>query len=169
MKPLFLLFAWLLSFPALGQTAPQDAVETQRIEAVIEAFRTSIIDKDKSRFVGLFLHEGITWQSVRGDDSLRRLRQKQPEAAKVEVDPARGYVSFIDGIVAGKKRFEEKFWNVNIETDGDIASVRFDYSFHAGDSETNRGKEAWQLVNTGDGWKIVSVIWSVHVKPEPSS
>ena len=38
----------------------------------------------------------------------------------------------------------------------------FDYSFHAGGRETNHGREAWQLVNTDDGWKIISVIYSVN-------
>ncbi len=31
---------------------------------------------------------------------------------------------------------------------------------------TNSGKEAWLLVNTGAGWKIVSAIWSVHLPKE---
>ena len=51
---------------------------------------------------------------------------------------------------------------MKIETDGDVASVWFDYAFLADGRETNRGKEAWQLVNTGEGWKIVAVVWSMN-------
>lgn len=168
MKSLLLLLACLLSLPAWSQARATDTeVQTRQIEALIEAFRTSIIDKDKQRFVQLFLYENIAWQSVKSDDLLQRIRQKQPEAVKVGINPKSNHLSFIDGIVASKDRMEEKFWNIKIDTDGDMASVLFDYSFHSGGRETNHGKEAWHLLNTGDGWKIVSVIWSVNVKPTP--
>lgn len=140
-------------------------VQVKQIEAVIEAFRTSIITKDKARFVELFLHDKVTWQSVEGDESLRLMRQNRPEAEKLRLDANKNHLSFIHRIVTDPARREEKFWNVDIRTDGDIASVFFDYSFHTDDRETNRGKEAWHLVNTGESWKIASVIYSVHRKP----
>ena len=167
MKSLVLALACLSSFPAFAQTEAKAAETTQEIEAVVEAFRTAIIDKDKERFVKLFLHENITWQSVKGDETLAFVRQKTPDAAKVAVNPQKTYLSFIDGIVAAKEKQEEKFWNIKIDTDGDVASVFFDYSFHASDKKTNDGKEAWHLVKTDDGWKIVSVIWSVNRTPTP--
>ena len=166
MKSLPLALACLLSFPALAQTEVKAAeTPTQQIQAVVEAFRTAIIDKDKARFASLFLHENITWQDVTGDANLQRIREKRPEARKVRIDPKDNYVSFIEGIVSDKDRSEEKFRNVKIDTDGDIASVWFDYSFHSNDRETNHGKEAWHLVRTDDGWKIVSVIWSMNWNP----
>ncbi|HEY0661993.1 MAG TPA: nuclear transport factor 2 family protein [Lysobacter sp.] len=169
MKSLLFLLACLFSLPAFGQTPAKDANAQTQIEAVIEAFRTSIIDKDKPRFVALFLHDQVTWQSVKGDGLLQRVRQKRPDAAKVGINRQSNHLSFIDGIVGNKERVEEKFWNTRIDTDGDIASVTFDYSFHSGNRKTNHGKEAWHLVNTGDGWKIVSVIWSVNVDPMPEA
>lgn len=153
--------ATLLSFPALAPAA-SNAAAVRDIEAVVEAFRTSIIDKDKARFVGLFLHDGITWQSVDGDDFVQRRRLKNPKARKVEVEAKYNPQSFIDGIVSDQARTEETFRNVKIETDGDVASVWFDYAFLQDGRETNRGKEAWQLVNTGEGWKIVAVVWSMN-------
>lgn len=152
------------------QTPPEDeALAIRQIEAVIEAFRTSIIDKDKDRFVKLFLDQGGTWQPVKSDDRLRRIRQTEPGVAKVRVDAEVNYLSFIDGIVAAKDRQEERFGNIVIDTDGDIAAVTFDYTFHSGERETNRGKEAWQLVNTDGGWKIASVVWSARDSPGPTA
>ena len=101
------------------------------------------------------------------DEGLQRVRQKNAQAMKVRINPEKNYLSFIEGIVADPRRSEEKFENVRIDTDGDIASVYFDYSFHADGRKTNYGKEAWHLVNTDDGWKIVSVIWSVIPVPAP--
>ena len=167
-KSLLLALACLLSFPAFAQTEVKAAeTPTQQIEAVVEAFRTAIIDKDKERFVKLFLHENITWQDVTSDANLQRIREKRPEAAKVRFDPKDNYLSFIDGIVSDKEKSEEKFRNVKIDTDGDIASVYFDYTFNQDGRETNHGEEAWHLVKTDDGWKIVSVIWSMNWTPAP--
>ena len=162
-SPLFLL-ACLLSFPAFGQ-APVKNPDTASVDAVIAAFSACIVDKDKERFVKLFLHENTAWQSVTGDANLRRVREKKPEAPKVRVNPKSGHLSFIDSIVADKEREEEKFRDIKIESDGDIASVFFDYNFHMDGKQTNHGKEAWHLVRTDDGWKIVSVIWSVNWTP----
>lgn len=76
-------------------------------------------------------------------------------------------MAFIDGIIETSARKEEKLWNVRIDSDGQVASVSFDYSFHSGDYKSNWGQEAWQPVHTGQGWKINSVIYSVHLNPEP--
>lgn len=163
MKPALLL-ALLLSFPMLGHAA-EVAVDNRSVEAVVEAFRASIVDKDKPRFVKLFLDQNTVWQNVVGEANLRKMREKQPEAVKVRIDSKDNPTAFIDEIVADKERQEEKFRNVKIDSDGEIASVYFDYSYHAGDKETNHGKEAWHLVRTDEGWKIVSVIWSVNWTP----
>ena len=164
MKTLPLLLACLLSFPAFCQPSAKNP-DTASVQAVIAAFGASIVDKDKERFAKLFLHENTAWQSVTGDANLRKVREKKPEAPKVRINPKSGHLSFIDSIVADKEREEEKFRDIKIESDGDIASVFFDYSFHMDGKETNHGKEAWHLVRTDDGWKIVSVIWSVNWTP----
>ncbi|GAB3377723.1 Cif family virulence factor [Lysobacter fragariae] len=163
MKTLALLFCILWPFSVTAHATASDT-DTPRVQikAVIEDFRTAIIDHDSARFTRLFLHETPIWQRVLGDEGLKRLRAKNPAATKVAIDPEKTYRSFIEGIVADSRRTEETFGNIRIDTDGDIASVYFDYSFNADGRMTNYGKEAWHLVNTGDGWKIVSVIWSVN-------
>ena len=169
MKTLTALLVCLLPFVARADAASleREGAAKQQIEAVIETFRTAIIDRDRDRFSQLFLHDQPIWQRVVSDEGLQRMRQKDPGAMKVRVNPESTYLSFIDGIVASQRRTEETFENIRIDTDGDIASVYFDYSFNADGRRTNYGKEAWHLVNTGEGWKIVSVIWSVIPVPPP--
>ncbi|NOK12278.1 nuclear transport factor 2 family protein [Corallococcus exercitus] len=165
-----LVLVLLLSVPVPALAAPRDvAAHTRQIEAVVEQFRTAILHKDKERFLKLFLHDSPIWQSVHADESLARVRQKVPDATKVRVAPKDNHLDFIDWIVSGKEQREEKFSHVRIDTDGDIASVTFDYSFHVDGRMTNSGREAWHLVNTGGGWKIVSVIWSVTPPKESRS
>jgi hypothetical protein len=160
-KPSLLLLACLVSLPAFAQSGPKDTdPSTEQISAVIDDFRTSIINKDKKRFLSLFLHESITWQSASSDELLKRALQKNPKAVKLVINDKRNPATFIDGIVADKERNEEKFSNIKINTDGTVASVYFDFTFHEGEQIVNRGQESWHLVNTGNGWKIASVVWS---------
>ncbi|TKR29244.1 hypothetical protein FCE95_13850 [Luteimonas gilva] len=160
MKTALAAFALLLALPAYAQTSTNP--DTQSVEAVVEAFRASIVERDQARFKKLFLDERTTWQSVTGAKNLAEVRKKKPAAVKVRIDPTNNPRNFIDEIAADKVKSEEQFRDVKIQSDGDIASVYFDYSFLADGKETNHGKEAWQLVHTDDGWKIVSVIWSVN-------
>lgn len=146
---------------AQGGTAQDTTTQKQQIEAVIETVRTSIIEKDKAKFTALLFSEDIPWTSVMDARKLDQVREKKPEAKRVYPSAGKGPIEFIDSIVADKERQEEKFENVRIESDGNIASVWFDYSYHDGAKKTNWGKESWQLVRTDDGWKINSVVWSV--------
>ena len=76
--------------------------------------------------------------------------------------PEVNHVTFIDGIVSSPRSSEEVFSGVRIDTDGDIASVAFDYRFLSDGRQTNWGREMWQLVRTEEGWKIISVVWTIH-------
>jgi len=160
MKTVLAVIALLLALPADAHAEPDR--DLRSVEAVVEAFRASIVDRDEERFMKLFLDDRTVWQYVVGDANLAKMREKNPQAAKAKVDAKNNPRSFIDGIAADKAKSEERFRDVQVLSDGDIASVYFDYSFLADGKETNRGKEAWQLVRTDDGWKIVSVIWSVN-------
>lgn len=166
MKRLWIFLACLLPLSAFAQAPTPDS--DTAIRAVVEAFRTAIIDKDKARFVALFVPGNVGWQSTRSDAALQRVRVKNPKAVKTRFNPESTYLTFIDDIVGDKESTEETFDNVRIETDGDIASVVFDYRFIGGGVESNNGKEAWQLIRTDEGWRIISVIWSVNLPPEPA-
>jgi hypothetical protein len=166
MKPLWILLACLLSLPASAE--PLSPHHEAGIRTVIEAFRASIVEKDKARFVALFVPGPVTWQSVDSDDALERRRKKHPQASKARFDRDSTHLSFIDNIVSDSKRTEETFDRIRIDSDGDIASVVFDYRFIAGGVESNHGQESWQLLRTDQGWRIISVIWSMRPSREPT-
>lgn len=155
-----LLPAWLPVIAA--QNAPADV---KAIEQVVESFRTSLINKDKPTYMSLFFSdkpEDIGWQFVSEDARLQDIRKAKPDAIKARQIPANNFIALIDGAVASPKLKEETFSNTKIETDGDVASVSFDYSFHDDGVKTNWGREMWQLVRTEQGWKIFSVIYSIR-------
>jgi len=142
--------------------------ETSKIEAIIEVFRVSIINKDKPSFVDLFYNETVPWLGVSSDKTLALAPPPPPKENKKVRQRTKvnggNYLSFIDWIVSTPKAIEEKFWDVKILQDGDIASVHFKYSFHQDENKTNWGEEAWHLVRTEQGWKIASVIYSITIK-----
>ena len=164
-KKLIVSALLLLSFgfqPALAvQNDPKDVAA---INEVVEAFRTSIIKKDKATFVSLFYSENpehVTWQFVDDDIRVTRFRKFAPEGRKALTVPHSNYLTFIDEITkAGAKPSEEPFRDIIIDTDGEVASVNFNYSFLLDGEEMNWGREMWHLVRTEEGWKIISVIFS---------
>ena len=164
----FILTACLLFgmyLPASAQVADNGK---QQIEAVVEAFRTAIIDKDQAKFMQLFLREDITWMTSVTEHSrdLMMARRSDKTAPRPAKTAAQGTPrEFIAGIARADGPREETFDNVRIDTDGEVAQVWFDYKFKRGDYASNWGKEAWQLVRTDTGWKIVSVIWTTDFNP----
>ena len=150
--------------PAMAKQ--NESSDVAAIHKVVEQFRTSIINKDKPTFTSLFYSdkpEEVTWQWVVDDVGIALLRKRKPDAHKSIHVAGENYLSFIDSLVKPDARpAEEKFSDVKIDTDGDVASVNFDYSYLDGGKETNWGREMWQLVRTDAGWKIISVIYSVH-------
>ncbi|WP_334179464.1 nuclear transport factor 2 family protein [Pseudoxanthomonas sp.] len=156
----FLVFAQ----PAMAtHNQPGDVAD---LHDVVEKFRASIIGKDKETFVGLFYSDDpghVVWRSVTDDARVARIQKTKPEERKAHREPESNYLTFIDGIAKpGAKPREEIFRDIVVDTDGEIASVNFDYSYLADGKETNWGREMWHLVRTEDGWKIISVIYSVR-------
>jgi hypothetical protein len=156
---------------ALPSQAASDPADRARIEQVVESFRVSVIKKDKDSFLKLFYSETIPWIGVTTDKSLARENANKPKPDMPDLKKL--YASgnprkFIEGIAKNPEPLEEKFENVRIDSDGDVAQVWFDYSFNNGSYKENWGKEAWHMVRTEAGWKISSVIWSMEFNPVPA-
>ena len=153
---------------AMACTAPAVAASTDRpeIRAVVESFRTAIIQRDKPRFLALFVKPDLPWQSVLSDASLARVRAGRPQAAKTAFDASLTPAGFIDFVVGSKASSEETFANVRIDGDADVATVTFDYTFLADGRATNSGKECWLLVRSSEGWKITTLAYSVVLAPK---
>lgn len=151
----------LLSLPSFAQGPTQDTTAAQQqVQGVIEDFRQSIIKRDKKKFLSLFLNDDVVFQPVQGEALLKKLRAKNPKASKAPTHQKTTPSSFIADVAADKEPSEEKFTNIHITTDGNVAAVSFDFTFHLGDRVINRGQEHWLLVNSDTGWKIASVVYS---------
>lgn len=162
--PLIAFFvALVVCAPARAERNVADDV--QAIEHVMDAFQSALIHKDKAAYMDLFFSDkpaDIGWQFVSEDVRLAAIRKTKPDAIKARQLPSNTFVALIDEVVATTEPRAEEFSNVKIDTDGDVASVSFDYRFLANGATTNWGREMWQLVRTERGWKIFSVVYSIH-------
>jgi hypothetical protein len=163
-----LLFAtfslFLLTGPAHAATAAGTAASdaTNQIKRVIDNFQTAIARKDKAGLNALFLPANNSWIAVPAEETYRVVHAKHPKARRFMPG---NYTEFVDFIAASPERMQEKFSNVKIETDGAVASVYFDFVFLANGRQQNHGSETWQLINTGNGWKINALVYSINVDP----
>ena len=95
------------------------------------------------------------------DEGLAQVRRDHPQAIKARFKPDNNASEFIDGIVRSESSSEETFSDLRIDSDGDMATVAFDYRFLSGGRLTNWGRESWLMVRTEAGWRIASVAYSV--------
>jgi len=140
--------------------------QQKQIHAVIDTFMKCLVKKDSVQFYGLFHQDPVVWIGVFKDKTQRDRLMKDPARKNYfHSDYKRFYRS-----IAATGTDEEKFYNINIRHDESIAAVSFDYSFWEKGKKINWGQESWQLIHRPDGWKIVSVIFSMDfedINPEP--
>ncbi len=135
------------------------------VKQVVEDFSLAILNKDKPAYMRLFFSarpEDIGWQAVVDDAKLAKIRLERPQAIKARHIPGNNFVALIDMVVASTMSEEERVSNVQVDTDGEIASASFDYAYLSDGKVTNWGKEQWLLVRTEQGWKIVSVVYTIR-------
>ncbi len=157
---MFGLLAALLCTSVTGGAHASDAPPAEaQIEQVVEQFQAAIIAHDKTALEGMFVADGGTWFEVLGEKAYQQAKEKKHGMSRVHADDFHRFAAFVGG---SKQQVEEKFSNVRIQTDGAIASVYFDFSFMMDGKVSNVGSETWQLVNTGEGWKISAMAYSSY-------
>ncbi len=147
------------------------AKDKQQIITIIKQFDKAIVKQNKADFLKLFYDGSVSWISVISQVSLGLREQQMKSQSKEQQTSVKRAIhsspeKYIDAIIAANSKFKKTFENVKITTDGNIASVYFEYAFFSGYYKNNWGEESWQLVKTDDGWKINSVAFSMTMNPE---
>ncbi|MBK6266946.1 hypothetical protein JKA74_18020 [Marivirga sp. S37H4] len=128
---------------------------------------SSLKTKDSISLYNLFYDGNVTWVGVYKDKTQQKRLERDPNSLNYKIAD---YKTWFRSTTKGTVK-EEKSHNVNIDTDGNIASVTFDFSFWAGGKKGLWGKESWGLVKINGEWKITSVIFSMeqeNIFPEPN-
>ncbi|MBB5055419.1 ketosteroid isomerase-like protein [Granulicella aggregans] len=131
--------------------------DTVDVQHVIDAYHEAVLAHDGPRLASLFIPQGGMWLNVLSDDAFARVKAKSPDAAKIRVG---SYTDFAKMVSNSKASFNPTHTNLQLNSDGTIASVYFDYVFLIDGKEQNRGSETWVLVKGPDGWRIAAVTYS---------
>jgi hypothetical protein len=142
--------------------------EHEAIKSVINTYEQSTLAKDKSRFLKLFVDASSPVIGVFSEETMiirRALVEKINKEENKDIVPTRIFVTspneMFDNIVSEKLSTREEINNIKIVSDGNIASVYFDYVFYKDNKKQNWGSQGWLLVQTVTGWKIGSINYSL--------
>ncbi len=164
----------LVTFILIVSLQAKASSDEQALRQTIKKFETAIINKDKNEFLSLFIKGTVSWVGVFSqsdfDKELAWAKSKEGQALKKQIgdkfrEPAKYRQStpliFIESIIDNTKQPKEDISNIAITSDGEVATIQFDYVFYDSGKKINSGKENWQLINTGTQWKINSVNFSI--------
>lgn len=76
--------------------------------------------------------------------------------AMLRTDPIKGFVSFI-GNKPKDQQLEERILSYDIKVDDNLASVWTPYEFYLNGNFSHCGVNAFQLIRTDNGWKILQI------------
>jgi len=157
------LCALLFSHTALTKEISKDS----EISELFSTFFESIENKDKDSFLNIFHPINVSWVGVYSEESIKILHSRYGKDVVKPKDVASTPTDFIDNIIKSPFDITEKYNNVSVIEDGNIATVTFDYSYFLGDFKSNWGQESWLLVKTDNGWKKSAVNFSMTYSTEP--
>lgn len=174
MRLVAILLSMAMASTAFAQTPDyigkhqSTTADLQAIKEVIESFRTSIVDKDTKRLSSLMLDSYILWNSPPNSSNIKDMQNNLDVTFNgVMGSGLRDFIIFLHN---EKQPVEEKFYNIKITQDDNVAWVAFDYEFQMDHKTENYGIETWQLIRDADShWKIISVVWSAHLTKDPSN
>ena len=106
------------------------------------------------------------FDGMRAGDSTAVRDAFAPEATMVRTTKREGVPTYrlgsVDDFAAAvgaphDKVWDERIWDVKVESQDNLASVWMKFAFFAGDEFSHCGVNSFELVNTADGWKIINI------------
>jgi ketosteroid isomerase-like protein len=134
-------FLLALSINSFAQQSPTEAVK-QTINRLFEAMR-----KGDSTLLKTVFADNMILQSVSTNKEGKAL---------LTIDQAIDFVKMV--AKPHDLTYDERIVYGDIKIDGDLASVWAPYKFYLGDKFNHCGVDVFQLMKTGDGWKIIYIV-----------
>jgi len=134
--------------------------DLRAIEDVLAAYPLAVTQGDPAAFESLLLNTTIAFTST---DELTA-RDGSPNS------DLQRYPRFRKAVFESGRRYTQRFYNVHIQQDGDLAQASLD--FVTQDARTGRGAFGWkslQLLKVQGRWKIASEIYTVRALPASPS
>ena len=137
MKQLLILFLTLSVFNLSAQDAREKEV-MKVIDQLFEAMRTN----DSTLLKSCFAENASSYTLFKDPAGTSQLRQGSVQR-------------FADAVGQPKSDvWNEPIWNEKVHIDGPLAAVWVDYAFYLNNQFLHCGVDAFQLIETEEGWKI---------------
>ena len=137
----------ILSLLIAASSFSQDAFSDKEARQLIETF-----------FEGFHKGDTILMKSVMADEMIMQTAFSDKEGNhKVKNDSADGLLTAIANRPETQK-WDERLESYEIQIDGNLAHVWTPYQFWFNDTFSHCGANAFTIVKTNDGWKIIHLI-----------
>jgi len=144
MRALLLLAPLMLAALAGSPPAAAQAAPEQEVRAVIDGMFNAMRAGDSTALRKLF-HPQARLMSA-------GVRQGTPMLRADSVD------TFVRAVgTPHEEVWDERISNVEIRTDGELATAWMDYAFYIGSRFSHCGVNAFQLFRGTDGWKVINI------------
>jgi len=133
-------------FAALAGTRPAAAQASaeQEVRAVVDAMFDAMRKGDSTAMRRVFHPQARLMSTA--------VRQGTPTLRADSVD------AFVRAVgTPHAEVWDERISNVEIRTDGELATAWMDYAFYRGTQFSHCGVNAFQLFRGTDGWKVISI------------
>jgi hypothetical protein len=150
MKTILLLLMLIIAVPVMGR-AQTNSSEAKDAAAVVDKLWEAMRSKNSETMRSLFLAEGQLIAVDKGRDGAQRQRVLTPEA-------------FAKVISEGQGEFIEKMPNPEVAVYSNLAIVHGRYTFHVGEKFSHCGTNTFNLVRTGEGWKIANAVSTLEME-----
>ncbi len=148
-----LLIALLLIPRAVSAQTP--AGDREAIVAAVQGFFDAMARKDPALAERVMMPEGRLFSISERDGK--------------PVVRGRGIDEFIKSLPAQKAEVIERMWEPDVRISGAIATVWTRYDFHQNGAFSHCGVDAFNLVRTETGWKIVGGMYTIERTGCPAS
>ena len=149
-----LLLSGIVCDAAIAQGPPAQSADRDAVLAIVQAFFDTMAAKDVAGARRILLPDG-RFHAVRQQDGAPRIRAFTSE-------------DYLKDLAGMKPNVRERMWNPEVRIRGSVASVWTPYDFWTGGKFSHCGVDAFDLINTGDGWRIAGLTYTVESKCEPS-
>jgi hypothetical protein len=140
-----ILAAVLLSLPSVVDAQASNAAPDERaaVLAVVQRLWDAMKARDTAMARSAFDSSAVLSRVVNRNGEARVQLTRVSE--------------FIDALSRATEPWNERMFSPEVRIDGPLASVWTEYDFHLGDKFSHCGVDAFQLLKTSAGWKIVAL------------
>lgn len=133
------------------RNVPSDRIA---IEHVLSAYAKALSDRDEAAFTSMLLNDQVPFSST------AELHLGNADTAHTRMSR---YANFKRAVFESGRHFKQKFYNVHIQQDGDLAEVSLDFvTREVGSRGGTYGWKALTLLKVAGHWKIAGELYTAY-------